>query len=94
MEVLDPWLMMEDIIDWENPRSRYLSSIRDLRFTEPCVELLQAALAFWEPDRHVFRFDYDEMCPTLEEFQAYVPSFANLGVLAVPPFLANMEEVL
>jgi hypothetical protein len=94
MEILDPWLMMEDIIDWENPRALCLSSIRDLRFMEPCVELLQAAIPHWDPYVHVFRFGYDEMCPTVEEFQAYVPSFANLGALAVPPCYENMEQIL
>lgn len=93
-EILDLWLLREETINWASPRSRCLSSIRDLRFARPCVELLQAALPFWDPIVHVLRLRQDEMCPTIEEFQAYAPGFANLDVLAVPPVHEDMEQIL
>ncbi|KAI8568932.1 hypothetical protein RHMOL_Rhmol02G0239300 [Rhododendron molle] len=59
--IIDPWLMQPKTIDWENPRSQCLASIRDLRFMEPRPELLQAAMVYWDPVMHVFRFHNDEM---------------------------------
>ncbi|KAI8535409.1 hypothetical protein RHMOL_Rhmol10G0171800 [Rhododendron molle] len=70
--ILDAWLMQPETIDWESPRSRCLASIHDLRYTEACPELVQAAMVYWDPTMHVFRFYQDEMCPTVEEFQAYL----------------------
>ncbi|KAI8542869.1 hypothetical protein RHMOL_Rhmol08G0173600 [Rhododendron molle] len=43
---------------------------------------------------HVFRNYDNEMCPTVEEFQAYLPGFANFDVLAVPPIQENMSHLL
>ncbi|KAI8568338.1 hypothetical protein RHMOL_Rhmol02G0190400 [Rhododendron molle] len=70
--ILDPWLMQPETIDWERPHSQCLASIRDLRFMEPRSELLLAPMEYWDPVMHVFRFHNDEMCPTVEEFQAYL----------------------
>lgn len=56
-------------------------------------ELLRAALRFWDPNVHVFRFSDDEMCPTIEEFQAYLRCFAS-PVLVVPPYQVSMPKLL
>ncbi|KAI8547496.1 hypothetical protein RHMOL_Rhmol07G0200400 [Rhododendron molle] len=48
----------------------------------------------WDPVMHVFRNYDNEMCPTVEEFQAYLPGFANPNVLAIPPVQENMSHLL
>ncbi|KAI8559979.1 hypothetical protein RHMOL_Rhmol04G0219100 [Rhododendron molle] len=92
--ILDPWLMWPKNIDWESPRSQSLASIRDLRFMEPRSELLQAAMVYWDPVMHVFRFHNDEMRLTMEEFQAYLRGFIDCETLAIPPFQEDMSQLL
>ncbi|KAI8537837.1 hypothetical protein RHMOL_Rhmol09G0055100 [Rhododendron molle] len=92
--MLDPWLTRPETIDWESPRSQCLSSIRDLRFMEARPEFLEAALVYWDPAVHVFCFYDDEMCPTVEEFQAYLRGFTDCEVLAIPPFQEDMSQLL
>ncbi|KAI8524814.1 hypothetical protein RHMOL_Rhmol13G0179200 [Rhododendron molle] len=92
--MLDPWLARTETIDWASPRSQGLASIRDLRYVGPRPELLEAAMIHWDSVVHVFRNYDNEMCPTMEEFQAYLPGFANSDVLAVPPVQENMSHLL
>ncbi|KAI8568262.1 hypothetical protein RHMOL_Rhmol02G0184300 [Rhododendron molle] len=92
--ILDPWLTRPETIDWESPRSQCLSSIRDLRFMEARPEFLEAALVYWDPVIHVFCFYDDEMCPTVEEFQAYLRGFIDCEVLAIPSFQEDMSQLL
>ncbi|KAI8555065.1 hypothetical protein RHMOL_Rhmol05G0145700 [Rhododendron molle] len=89
--ILDPWLMRPETIDWESPRSRRLAAIRDLRYMEPRPELLQAALVYWDPTLHVFQFYEDAMCPTVEEFQAYLRGFNSVHALPMPLFQEDMD---
>ncbi|KAI8542886.1 hypothetical protein RHMOL_Rhmol08G0174600 [Rhododendron molle] len=42
---------------------------------------------------NVFRFGDDELCPTIEEFQAYLRGFA-FPVLVVPPLQERMASLL
>ncbi|KAI8560122.1 hypothetical protein RHMOL_Rhmol04G0231400 [Rhododendron molle] len=92
--ILDPWLTRFETTDWESPRSQCLSSIRDLRFMETSPELLQAAMVYWDPVMHVFRFHNNEMCPTVEEFQAYLQGFTDCEVLAIPLFQEDMSQLV
>ncbi|KAI8542265.1 hypothetical protein RHMOL_Rhmol08G0125400 [Rhododendron molle] len=92
--MLDPWLARTETYEWVSPRTRGLALIRDLRYVGPRPELLEAAMNHWDPVKHVFRNYDDEMCPTVEEFQAYLPGFANPKVLAVPPVQENMSHLL
>ncbi|KAI8538416.1 hypothetical protein RHMOL_Rhmol09G0101400 [Rhododendron molle] len=92
--ILDPWLTRPKTLDWESPRSQCLTSIRDLRFMEPRPELLQAAMVYWDPVMHVFHFRNDEMCPIVEEFQAYLRGFIDCETLAIPPFQEDMSQLL
>ncbi|KAI8530071.1 hypothetical protein RHMOL_Rhmol11G0026600 [Rhododendron molle] len=91
---LDPWLLRFETVDWTSPRSQGPASIRDLQYVVPHPELLQAAMIYWDPTMHVFRFYDDEMCPTVEEFQAYLKGFTDSHLLAVPPFQEDMEHLL
>ena len=43
--------------------------------------LLTAATYFWDPQLHVFRLNYEELCPTMEEFCALY------GVSPTGPFI-------
>lgn len=70
-----------------------LALIRDLRLVGLCPELLRAALSYWDPVMHVFWFGDDELCPTVEEFQAYLRGFAASHVLVVPPLRENMKNL-
>ncbi|KAI8538464.1 hypothetical protein RHMOL_Rhmol09G0106100 [Rhododendron molle] len=92
--MLDPWLMRNETIDWASPRTRGLASIRDLRYVGPRPELHEATMIHWDPVMHVFRYNDNEMCPTVEEFQAYLQGFANSNVLAIPPIQENMSHLL
>ncbi|KAI8542627.1 hypothetical protein RHMOL_Rhmol08G0152200 [Rhododendron molle] len=92
--ILEPWLMRPEAIDWESPCSRCLASIRDLQYMEPRPELLQAAMVYWDPIMHVFRFYEDEMCPTVEELQAYLRGFTDCDTLAIPPFQEDTNQLL
>ncbi|KAI8551024.1 hypothetical protein RHMOL_Rhmol06G0152700 [Rhododendron molle] len=86
--------MWPETIDWESPRSQCVASIRDLRFMEPYLELFQAAMVYWDPAMHVFRFRNDEICSTVEEFQAYLQGFTKCETLAIPPFQEDMSQLL
>lgn len=86
--------MSFETINWASPRTRGLASIRDLRNVGPRPELLEAALVHWDSVMHVFRCYDDELCPTVEEFQAYLHGFANSHILAVPPLQENMSHLL
>ncbi|KAI8535787.1 hypothetical protein RHMOL_Rhmol10G0201200 [Rhododendron molle] len=80
-------LVEEGVLAWQ-------ASIRDLRFMEPRPELLQAAMVYWDLVMHVFRFRNDKMCPTVEEFQAYLRGFTDCEFLAIPPFEEDMSQLL
>ncbi|KAI8568257.1 hypothetical protein RHMOL_Rhmol02G0184000 [Rhododendron molle] len=66
---------------------RYLRNIR-LR-----PELLRAAVSFWDPEVHVFRFGDQELCPTVEEFRAYLGGFGS-GEVIIPPVRESAYRVL
>ena len=58
-----------------------LDPLLSLRHVKLETNLLTAATYFWDPQIHVFRFNYEELCPTMEEFCALY------GVSPVGPFI-------
>lgn len=90
---LRPWLVVMDGLDWLNFRAHGLSSIRYLRNIHLLPELLRAAVNFWDPEVHVFQFGEQELCPTVEEFHAYLGSFDS-GEIIIPPMRENINRVL
>ncbi|KAI8542702.1 hypothetical protein RHMOL_Rhmol08G0159400 [Rhododendron molle] len=88
-----PWLTQFLGIDWLNFQYHGLTSFRYLRHVPLRPTLLRAALRFWDPDVHVFRFGDDEICPTIEEFQAYLRTFVS-ATLVVPPYQVSMSGLL
>ncbi|KAI8563783.1 hypothetical protein RHMOL_Rhmol03G0135700 [Rhododendron molle] len=53
-------------------RLGFLPYVRDV-IIRP--ELLRAAIQFWDPKVHVFHFGFSELCPSVEEFHAYLGGF-------------------
>ncbi|KAI8547641.1 hypothetical protein RHMOL_Rhmol07G0211300 [Rhododendron molle] len=97
--LIRPWLVQFLSIDWLNFQSHGLASFRYLRHVPLRPALLRAALHFWDPDVHVFRFGDDEMCQTVEEFQAYLHTFASptlvvaLHQVSMPGLLASSLNI-
>lgn len=90
---LRPWLVAMDDIDWLNFRAHDLSSMRYLHNIRLRPELLRAAVTFRDPEVHVFRFGEQELCPTMEEFHAYLGNFVS-GEIIIPPVRENIHKVL
>jgi hypothetical protein len=91
--LLRPWLVSFLGIDWLNFQYHGLSSFRHLQHVPLRPTLLRAALRCWDPDVHVFRFGDDEICPTIEEFQAYLRTYSS-PTLVVPPYQESMPGLL
>jgi hypothetical protein len=91
--LLSPWLEAFAANDWLSFRSYGLAAFRFLRSVKLHPEILTAASRFWDPDVHVFRFGDDELCPTVEEFQAYLQGVAS-SVIVVPPHRKSMSKLL
>ncbi|KAI8550622.1 hypothetical protein RHMOL_Rhmol06G0121700 [Rhododendron molle] len=91
--LVGPWLKTFVAGDWLSFRTHGLAAFRFLRRVRLRPEILWAAVRFWDPDVHVFRFGDDELCPTMEEFQAYLQGFAS-SVIVIPPYRESMSKLL
>lgn len=91
--LIRPWLTSISSIEWLNFRPSGLGSIRYLRDIRLNLPLLQAAIAYWDPTAHVFRFGLNEICPTVEEFAAYLRGFQS-EVPIIPELNKSMSRVL
>ncbi|KAI8568250.1 hypothetical protein RHMOL_Rhmol02G0184000 [Rhododendron molle] len=80
-------------VDWLNFRAHGFYSMRYLRNIRLRPELLRAAVSFWDPEVHVFRFGDQELCPTVEEFRAYLGGFGS-GEVIIPPVRESAYRVL
>ncbi|KAI8551255.1 hypothetical protein RHMOL_Rhmol06G0171100 [Rhododendron molle] len=67
--------------------------MRYLRNIHLRPELLRAAMSFWDPEVHVFRFGEQELCPTVEKFRAHLGGFGS-GEFIVPPMRESAYRVL
>ncbi|KAI8572047.1 hypothetical protein RHMOL_Rhmol01G0167900 [Rhododendron molle] len=88
-----PGLASLEGVDWLNFRAHGLYSMRYLRNIRLRPELLRAAVSFWDPEVHVFRFGDQELCPTVEEFRAYLGGFGSEEVI-IPPVRGSAYRVL
>ena len=91
--LISPWLEAFVANDWLSFRSYGLAAFRFLQNVRSRPEILTAATQFWDPDVHVFRFGDDELCPTVEEFQAYLQGIVS-SVVVVPPYRKSMLKLL
>lgn len=74
-----------------------LESLLSIRHMKLETTLLTAATYFWDPQIHVFRFNYEELCPTMEEFCAlFGVSPAGPFILPTPrsDYLASFSDFL
>ncbi|KAI8547540.1 hypothetical protein RHMOL_Rhmol07G0204100 [Rhododendron molle] len=90
--LIGPWLETFVVSDWLSFRTHGLAAIRFLRSIRLRPEILWSALRFWDPDVYVFRFG-DELCPTVEEFQAYLQGFTS-STIVIPPYRKSMSMFL
>ncbi|KAI8530324.1 hypothetical protein RHMOL_Rhmol11G0048300 [Rhododendron molle] len=90
---LRPWLASMEGVDWLNVRANGLYSMWYLRNIRLRPELLRAAVSFWDPEVHVFRFGDQELCLTVEEFRAYLGGFGS-GEVIIPPVSESIYRVL
>lgn len=62
-----------------------VSSLFDYAYVKINHSFLREAVEFWDPVRHVFRFNRNELCPTMEEFGAILgrPDFKRVLVPAM-----------
>ena len=51
-----------------------INALFPLTRTPLCIMFLHAAARCWDPITHVFSFEGQEICPTIEEFQALMES--------------------
>ncbi|KAI8568261.1 hypothetical protein RHMOL_Rhmol02G0184200 [Rhododendron molle] len=91
--LIDPWLEAFVATDWLSFRTHGLAAVRFLRNIQLQPAILQSAVRFWDPDVHVFRFGDDELCPTVEELQGYLQSFAS-HLIVIPPYRKSMSKLL
>ncbi|KAI8572766.1 hypothetical protein RHMOL_Rhmol01G0225800 [Rhododendron molle] len=67
--------------------------MRYLRNICLCSELLRAAASFWDPEVHMLRFGEQELCPTVEEFHAYLGGFGSARYLVSNGCLNTMRLI-
>lgn len=91
--LLRPWLDSLEGIDWLNFRGHRLHALKHLRNIRIRPDLLHAAVRFWDSEVHVFRFRLQELCPTVEEFHAYLGSHESDEPI-VPMIRASMKKLL
>ncbi|KAI8568359.1 hypothetical protein RHMOL_Rhmol02G0192000 [Rhododendron molle] len=91
--LLRPWLDSLDGIDWLNFRGHRLHALKYLREIAIHPVLLHAATRFWDPEVHVFRFGSQELCPTVEEFHAYLGSHDSTEPI-VPMLRESMKNIV
>ena len=87
------WLDQLEGLDWLNFRGHRLHSLKYVRDVIIRPELLHAAVRFWDPEVHVFRFGLQEVCPTVEEFHTYIGGF-GLESPVIPLPGANFARML
>ncbi|KAI8572065.1 hypothetical protein RHMOL_Rhmol01G0169600 [Rhododendron molle] len=93
LALIGPWLEAFVASDWLSFRTHGIAVFRFLRNVRLRPKILWSAVQFWDPDVHVFRFGDNELCPTVEEFQAYLQGFTSSGI-AVPPYRKSMSKLL
>jgi hypothetical protein len=91
--VINTWVASLENIDWFNFRGLGLNALRHLHTFPIRQDILHAAVHCWDPELHVFRFGMQELCPTVEEFQAYLGGNAFADPV-IPPIRQNYANIL
>ena len=80
---INRWVRSFDFSTKTNFTAYKLEGIKALRNVKIKWDFLRAAVKFWDPKDHVFRFNTAKLCPTIEEFFAilgYDPSKKSVVV--------------
>ncbi|KAI8560121.1 hypothetical protein RHMOL_Rhmol04G0231300 [Rhododendron molle] len=91
--LIDTWLETFVATDWLSFRTHGLAAFHFFRNIRLRPEILQSAVRFWDPVVHVFRYGDNELCPIVEEFQAYLQGFAS-HMIVIPPYRKRMSKLL
>jgi hypothetical protein len=91
--VINTWVASFENIDWFNFRGLGLNALRYLHTFPIRQDILHAAVRCWDSELHVFRFGLQELCPTVEEFQAYLGGRAFADPV-IPPIRQNYADIL
>lgn len=83
---LQDWITTLDGSEKMNFCGFGLNALFPLSRTSLCFPFLHAATRCWNPITHIFRFGSQEMCPTLEEFQALMESQRDQEIMLQPCF--------
>lgn len=83
---LQDWIINLDGSEKVNFCGFGLNALFPLSLTSLCFPFLHAAALCWNPITHVFHFGSQEMCPTLEEFQALMESHRDKEIMFQPRF--------
>lgn len=90
--LLHPWLDSLHGLGWLNFWGHCLYALKHLREVAIRPDLLLALVHFWDPEVHVFRFGIQELCPTVEEFHAYLGSHDSEEPI-VPMIRESMKKL-
>ncbi|KAL7222904.1 hypothetical protein ACSBR1_024566 [Camellia fascicularis] len=83
---LRDWITTLDGSEKVNFRSFGINALFPFSRTSLCFPFLHATIRCWNPVTHVFRFELEEMCPTLKEFQALMASRRDEEIMPQPCF--------
>ena len=94
---INRWVRSFDFNTKTNFTAFKLEGIKALRNVKIKWDFLRAAMNFWDPEDHVFRFNIAELSPTIEEFSAilgYDPSKNFLAVSCDPRHKESLSDAL
>ncbi|KAL7204638.1 hypothetical protein ACSBR2_017673 [Camellia fascicularis] len=83
---LRDWITTLDGLKKVNFRGFGINVLFPLSCTLLCFPFLHVAARYWNPITYVFHFGSQEMCPTLEEFQALMESRHDEEIMPQPRF--------
>ena len=70
---------------WSRLEPFHLSAFRSLHTRKINYPFLHILAQFWDPQKHVFRFNMVELCPLPEEFEAIIGSRLDSACQIVSP---------
>ena len=82
-------------LEWKTMEPFGLANLRYILQTGRGFSMIAGAASFWDPRENVFRFQFTELCPTIEEFSAilHIPCDERTK-MAVPVPKMKIEDVI
>ena len=94
---INRWVRSFDFNTKTNFTAYKLEGIKALRNVKINWDFLRAAMKFWDPEDHVFRFNTAELCLTIEEFStilSYDPNKKFVVVSCDPRYKESLSDAL